>query len=68
MNKPTSIGPPFPIVEFSVREVENRDVVLPAGQRGELYIKSPLNVRLSLPLSLSLPLPPSPSPQPHRWS
>jgi len=44
INRPTSIGLPFPIVEFQIRDVDTRKL-LPPGQRGELWIRSPLNMR-----------------------
>lgn len=44
LQRPQSIGKPFPIVQFQVRNLETRKP-LPAGEVGELWIKSPLNMR-----------------------
>lgn len=44
LRKPTSIGKPFPIVQMQARDVDTGKV-LPTGERGELWIKSVLNMK-----------------------
>lgn len=44
LRKPTSIGKPFPIVQMQARDVDTGNV-LPTGERGELWIKSVLNMK-----------------------